>query len=189
MNATSYIQKMAIMLSTVLSINLAAQQATTGVTGTPGNNSFTGYDYKNGVGVRMGVTSGLTYKHKFNQSNAFEVIVNAWPYTLGVTALYERYKSTDVPGLNCYFGGGAHANIGGPYRRVYYYRYYDNRRYTYMYVSDGRAIGIDGIIGLEYKFKPIPLAISADIKPFTEVNNYGNFYIALDPSIGLKLTF
>lgn len=176
---------MAILLATMFSINLAAQENT----GTPGNKSFTGYDYKNAVGIRMGVTSGLTYKHKFNNGTAFEGIVNAWPYTLGLTGLFEKYKSTDVQGLNCYFGAGAHVNVGGPYRRVYYDRYYDGRRYTYMYVSDGRAVGIDGILGLEYKFRPIPLAISADIKPFTEVNNYGNFYIALDPSIGLKLTF
>ena len=178
---------MAIILATLFSINLAAQEPT----GMSGNNSFTGYDYKNAVGIRMGGTSGLTYKHRFNNGNAFEAIVSSWPYTVGLTGLFEKYKATDVAGLNCYFGGGAHANIGGPYvyRRAYYYDYYDGRRYSYMYVSDGRAIGIDGILGLEYKFRPIPLAISADIKPFTEVNNYGNFYIAIDPSIGLKLTF
>lgn len=149
----------------------------------------TNVDYTNAIGFRFGGTSGVTFKHQFGGGNAFEGIISAWPYQLGLTGLYEKHFSAGAPGLNCYFGAGAHANFGGP-SRVVYYRYYDDRRYRYAYTyHDGYAFGLDAIGGIEYKFRPIPFAISADIKPTMEMNDYGNVYMYFDPSIGLKFAF
>lgn len=147
-----------------------------------------GSDYKNAIGLRIGETSGLTFKHKFSSGNAFEGILSAYPYTLGITGLYEKHFSTKVSGLQLYAGMGGHLNIGGPVRRAYYY-YGDGRYYRYVYRSGGYGIGIDGIGGIEYKFNKIPLGLSADLKPFMEWNDYGYIYYSIDPSIGIKLTF
>jgi hypothetical protein len=48
---------------------------------------------------------------------------------------------------------------------------------------------MDGIIGIEYKIAPIPLAVSLDMKPFFEMNTNGRAYLSLDPGIGVKVAF
>lgn len=148
-----------------------------------------GTDFKNAVGLRAGETSGITFKHFLNNKSAIEGIVSAWPYTLGLTGLYEAYTPIGTKGLNFYAGGGGHLNFGGP--RYQYYYVYRNNGYDYVYARgfNGTAIGLDGVIGLEYKFKPIPLAISADLKPYYEISTLHYSYFTLDPSIGIKLTF
>lgn len=140
------------------------------------------------VGLRIGETSGLTFKHFVDQSNAFEGILGVWSNTLGLTALYEKHiPAFDLEGMRWYFGGGGH--IAFESRRDYYVYYYGDRNFYHYRMNGGMDWGIDGIIGLEYKIKAIPFAVSFDMKPFAEVNSYGEFYFSLDPGVGLKLTF
>ncbi|MGZ3862221.1 MAG: hypothetical protein ACXVPN_11905 [Bacteroidia bacterium] len=151
----------------------------------PANTTTT---YRNAVGLRIGETSGVTFKHFFTNSSAFEGIVGAWPYSLGITALYENYIPSGAKGLNFYVGGGGHINTG--YGRSGYYVYNgDSRYYVYRAGYPGLGIGIDGIIGAEYKVPKVPFAVSFDLKPFVEFNNAPNVFFALDPGLGLKFTF
>lgn len=180
MKTTSKIRKMLILVSIGFGLCLAAQEKV--------KPSINSYDYKNAIGVRIGETSGLTFKYFFDKGHAFEAIVSAYPYTIGLTALYEKHMQTNISGLLWYYGAGGHVNVGGPTSRVFY-RYYGDRRYAYVYRYGGYALGIDGILGLEYKIKPIPLSLSLDIKPFAEFNDYGNMYLTLDPGLGIKFTF
>jgi hypothetical protein len=48
-------------------------------------------------------------------------------------------------------------------------------------------LGIDGVFGAEYKFKKIPLAVFADIVPFTEFVD--RFYVYPMGGIGARFTF
>ena len=66
---------------------------------------------------------------------------------------------------------------------------YNDKQYVYVRRTDEVAVGFDGIIGIEYKFKPVPIAVSADLKPYVETSNYGYTYFTLDPSVGVKFTF
>jgi hypothetical protein len=141
-------------------------------------------DYKNAIGIRAGGTSGITYKHFFNSYDAFEGIFGLWPNAFGITGLYERHAPTGAPGLKFYYGGGGH--ITGETDH-YYYRYRDD--YVYRYGRNGLGIGIDGILGIEYKIPVIPFAISFDLKPYIEVSNYGNIFTAIDPALGIKVAF
>ena len=86
------------------------------------------------------------------------------------------------------YGGGGHFSTC---TNAPYYKRHDNREgpYSWRYGRNGFAAGLDGIAGLEYKFAPIPLALSVDIKPFVEVSNYGVIYTALDAGLGVKLAF
>ena len=172
------------MLGIILfSLRAAAQEATEPIKPSMGS------DYRNAIGLRFGETSGFTYKHRFNGGHAFEGILSAYPYTLGLTALYEKHFATKAQGLYWYVGGGGHVNFGGPATRVYYYNSSDGHYYRYTYRSGAYAIGADMIGGVEYKFNKVPIAISSDLKPFIEWNDYGNTYITIDPSIGVKFTF
>lgn len=141
--------------------------------------------YRTAIGLRAGGTSGLTVKHFMGSGAALEGIVGLWSNAFSITGLYEKHASSGAIGLNWYYGGGGHIAAAN--------RYHGPSRYYYRdYYSDGGfGIGIDGVVGLEYKINPIPFAISFDLKPFIEINTYGGggAFFALDPGLGLKFTF
>lgn len=142
--------------------------------------------YRTAIGLRGGGTSGLTIKHFFANHAAIEGIIDFWPHGIGATALYEKHvQAFNVPGFHWYYGGGGHLRVypdgsWTKYRGRYYWS--DND-------PDGLALGIDGIVGLEYKIRPIPFAISLDLKPFLEVNTNGGVGGYIDPGLGIKVTF
>ncbi len=111
-------------------------------------------DYKTGIGLRGGWTSGITAKHFIKEGKAIEGILSSGYMYRGwqITGLYEIHKPAfakdDVEGLFWLYGGGAH--FGGGYR------------YDHNYVS----IGVDLIFGIEYKIPDIPFTVGADVKPF-----------------------
>lgn len=143
--------------------------------------------YNTAIGLRAGQTSGLTIKHFFNEQNAFEGIVGVWPYAFGFTGLYEKHKTAfEMEGMKWYYGGGGHATFGT--NRTYYV-YRNGERYYYRYNSGDTGLGIDGILGLEYKIKAIPFAISLDMKPYMEINNAGTAYLSIDGGLGIKVAF
>jgi hypothetical protein len=141
--------------------------------------------YSDAIGVRLGGTTGFSYKHRFNNPNAFEAILGTYPYSLGITALYERYFTTRTNGLSLYFGAGGH--IARPYYNSW--GFYYNDRYYFYRNAPGPVLGIDLIGGLEYKIPDVPLALSFDLKPNTEFyRNYSPLF-SLDPGLGIKFTF
>jgi hypothetical protein len=147
-------------------------------------------NYRTAIGLRAGGTSGLTIKHFMTPNHAIEGIIGAWPNAINLTGLFEWHVATPgAPGLKWYYGIGAHATV---YRdRYFYYRENPNgNRYRYYRVREnGVGLGIDGIFGLEYKIKPIPLALSLDLKPYIEIGSNNVVYSSFDPGLGLKFTF
>ncbi len=141
----------------------------------------TGTSYKTAVGVRGLGTSGLTIKHFTGANKALEGIVGFYPNAFSATLLVERYAPAfSEPGLNWYYGIGGHVatqsdvvNNDGLYRRE----------------TSEVGFGIDGIFGIEYKIQEVPIAMSLDFKPFFEVATDGDAFIALDPGLGIKVTF
>jgi hypothetical protein len=147
-----------------------------------------GNPYNNAIGLRAGETSGLTFKHFFGTNQAGEGIFSVSPNAVGLTGLFEKYVPfTSISGLNWYYGAGAHVTFGTG--RLYYVYREGNRYYTYRSNYPGFGAGLDGVVGAEYKIPKIPFAISFDIKPFVELNNAAVIFTALDPSIGIKVTF
>ena len=70
------------------------------------------------------------------------------------------------------------------------YAYYDPYRDRYRkYYEGGVGLGVDGIVGLEYKIPKAPIALSLDVKPFVEFVSRGYIYSSLDPGLGIKITF
>lgn len=129
-------------------------------------------DYNWAVGVRLGgEMGGASLKYKFNTANALEAIVAApWDSGFALTALYERYIPVIGKGFHFYYGAGAHVG-------------------SWKYKSKNKfSLGIDGIIGLEYKLKDVPLAFSLDYKPVFNVVEKTKFYLA-DIALGIRVAF
>lgn len=145
-------------------------------------------NYNTAIGLRAGETSGLTVKQFVGSETAFEGILGAWRYGISATLLYEKYRSTTVSNLNWYYGGGGHVAFENRYYDRYYY--YNGRYYVAdYYANGGMGLGIDGVLGLEYKIPNAPIAFSLDLKPFIEFNTHGGVWTAIDPGLGVKVAF
>jgi hypothetical protein len=125
----------------------------------------TAQKYKTAIGFRFGgQTNGLTVRHFTNSKTALEGILSAGHNAILVTGLYEKFVPiSGASGLNWFYGIGGHV---GFFREDGYY-FYNKKRVIY-YDNNSAVVGIDGIIGLDYKFKNAPINIGIDIKPFMD---------------------
>jgi hypothetical protein len=126
--------------------------------------------YRTALGVKVWDGAGITLKHFFNK-NAGELIAYFWRNGVRFTGLYEIHGDINgAPGLKWYIGPGAH--IG-----VYSSRY-----------GDGAFAGIDGVLGLDYKFSGAPINISLDWQPSFEFGDNRGFYGSWG-GLGIRYTF
>jgi hypothetical protein len=120
--------------------------------------------YNSALGIRLGSTNGISYKTFIKQKAAIEGIGTFRNSGIGLTCLYQvhgiAFKSND---FNWYVGGGGHINSWQAYEK----KINGNKR--------NYALGLDGIIGLEGKFKTVPLAISLDWKPTIDFTNNSGY--------------
>ena len=117
-----------------------------------------GRSYKTAIGVKFYPT-GVTLKTFVRSNAAFEAIGYFWDRGTRVTALYEYHHNLSENGsLKWYIGPGAHV---GFYKPLYY--------------DGGTSVGIDGVLGLDYKFPGIPINVSLDWQPSYEFGNFEGF--------------
>ncbi len=116
------------------------------------------FDYSTAVGVKF-YPGGITLKHFLNDKHALEGIAYFWNRGTRITGLYEIHNQiTSIGGLRWYVGPGAHV------------AFYSNK-----YYGGATYVGIDGVLGLDYKFKEIPLNISLDWQPAFEFGDGAGF--------------
>lgn len=110
-------------------------------------------DYKTALGVKFYPTA-ITLKHFTSSKHALEGLGYFFNYGARITGLYEIHGTiNNAGGLKWYFGPGAH--IG----------FYNNK------YGGGTSIGIDGVLGLDYKFNSAPINLSLDWQPSVEFGN------------------
>jgi len=130
--------------------------------------------YHTALGVKF-YPGAITLKSFFTGNNAGELIGFFWNRGIRITGLYEIHGDfNDAPGLKWYIGPGAH--IG-------FYDYYKNNNHI-----DGTYFGIDGVLGLDYKFNGAPINLSIDWQPSFEFGDYVGF-IGNWGGIGVRYTF
>ena len=119
-------------------------------------------DYNTGVGLRGGLSNGLTIKHFVGNKAAFEGILSTRWQGFDITGLYEIHNEAfEVDRLKWYYGFGAH--IG----------FWDGDNVSWGTPgSSYTVIGMDGILGIEYSFSEAPINIGIDWKP--SLNVFGN---------------
>ena len=112
----------------------------------------TAQPYNKAIGVKFPVGTGLTYKKFITQKAAMEFQALYAEESFRLAGLYEfHFPFTKAEGLNWYVGPGAHL---GFYKSQYQKSY-----------SSKMDIGIDGVLGLDYKFNGLPINISLDWQP------------------------
>lgn len=131
--------------------------------------------YQQAAGIKVPFGFGLTYKTFLADTRAVELQAGFWQKGFRLSGLYEFhfYSFDEVPGLAWFVGGGAHIGTW-------------KSRYKEEYDSEV-DFGIDGIIGLDYKFADLPLNLSIDWQP--SIALIGSSFSPAYGGIGIRYTF
>jgi len=133
--------------------------------------SSNGHSYRTALGVKVWDGGGISFKHFLTDKNAIELIGYFWSQGTRITGLYEIHGPINgAPGLLWYIGPGAH--IG-----------FYNTKY-----GDGAFAGIDGVLGLDYKFNGAPINVSLDWQPSFEFGD-GRGFVGSWGGLGIRYTF
>lgn len=137
--------------------------------------------YGQAIGVRGGLVNGITYKKFISGGSALEFVVDPFVNGIELSVIYEIQKSNafGAPNLDWYYGAGASLGFYNGHRHGYHHKHdHDHGSHS------GAGIGVLGLVGLEYVFQEIPLALSLDVGPAINIAPYGYVYTAA--GLGLK---
>ncbi len=145
--------------------------AVTKVNAQKGDEFSQSQDYTTAVGIKFSPFA-LSVKHFLNENDAIEGLGYFWSDGFRLTGLYEIHSDINsVQGLKWYVGPGVHLGFYGT-------------RY-----GGGSTVGIDGVIGLDYKFEDAPVNLSLDWQPSFEFGNgYYNGFAGNWGGLGIRYT-
>ncbi len=131
--------------------------------------------YKQAIGIKFPGGFSATYKNFITNKNAIELQATFWTKGVRFAGLYEfNFAIEGAEGLNWYVGPGVHFGVWNTENKIAY--------------NTSSDLGIDGILGLDYKLKNTPINISIDWQP--SISILGN--TGLSPSLGglaIRYTF
>ncbi|HTH30535.1 MAG TPA: hypothetical protein VL946_04250 [Lacibacter sp.] len=129
------------------------------------NKTANSTEYKTAIGVKVWDGAGISLKTFIKENNALEFIGYFNRYGTRITGLYEFHGNLSSEGaLKWYIGPGVHVGL---YKGI-------------------TAVGIDGVVGIDYKFSNLPLNLALDWQPTVElgsgsrngfIGNWGGFAI------------
>jgi hypothetical protein len=123
-----------------------------------------GTSYKTALGAKF-YPGAISVKHFTKPGTAIEGLGYFFNDGFRLTGLYEKHFSiTGAEGLQWYIGGGAHIGTWN-----------DSWRNRYPDRNGNMAIGVDGVLGLDYKIKGAPLNLSFDWQPSFNLIGYNYF--------------
>jgi len=133
--------------------------------------------YTTALGIKF-YPGAISLKHFVSDKNALEGLLYFWDGGFRITGLYEIHGNINgAPGLKWYIGPGAHIGV------------YDNKYYKYG-EGHGGAFGIDGVLGLDYKFRDAPINLSLDWQPSFEFGDkYENGFSGNWGGFAVRYTF
>lgn len=135
--------------------------------------------YQHAIGLKVGSPFGISYKHCLDDSKALEFQATGWPYGPRGTFLYERLKPFDHSQFSWFYGGGAHVQL-------YTLTSIGAAEKFKLDSKKGLGLGIESIIGIEYKIRNAPFISDFTLKPNFEVTTFGQYAINYDPSITFR---
>ncbi len=144
--AKKFFMKTILVLLFVFSFSLSSVIAQSST----GNSS----GYTTAVGIKFYPT-GLNVKHFTSDKIALEGLAYFYNEGERITGLYEIHNTiNNAGGLKWYFGPGAHVT------------FYNTKHGGFT------SVGIDGVIGLDYKINSTPINLSLDYQPSIQLTNY-----------------
>ncbi|HXL55005.1 MAG TPA: hypothetical protein VN958_02030, partial [Chitinophagaceae bacterium] len=132
--------------------------------------------YHQAIGIKFPGGFSVTYKQFVTASNNLEAQATIWNKGFRLSGLYEFnfYSFDKVDGLAWFLGPGVHLGFW----KDQYQKDYDSKA----------DFGIDGIIGLDYKFRDVPVNVSIDWQPAVTLVGSAGFTPSYG-GIGVRYTF
>lgn len=147
--------------------------------------------YGRSAGIRLGGTSGLTYKKFIVDEQAVETMVSGRNNGVQLTIMWVMHHPMEIAfneNFFFYYGVGGHVGVE-KYDDITKQRLTNGSEFSYE-SKNYFAMGVDALIGMEYRMLTIPMSLSLDMKPYL---NYvgmrklkGQFW---DVAIGIKYIF
>jgi len=141
------------------------------------------------VGLRGGITSGITYRQYLEDNFSYEGLLSFRQDGMQFTLLRQIHEQAffDVSdNLYIVYGYGAHAGFfyDSQYKLFMFNRiYYPERRFS-------PVVGVDGYGAIEYRLSSFPFTIALDYKPFFEISTQQFFKISIwDIAFAVKYRF
>jgi hypothetical protein len=135
-------KKLTFLLLCVLAVQMAVAQ----------NSTSGSVDYKTAIGVKLWNGGGVNLKTFLSEKSALELIGFFYRGGTRITGLYELHGDLNTEGnLKWYVGFGAHVDFVNNTTR------------------NTTGFGVDGVIGLDYKFTNIPFNIAVDWNPSVQL--------------------
>jgi len=136
--------------------------------------------YQQALGLKFPGGVSISYKSFISDNNNLEFQGTFKDGGFRLSGLYEfNFYTLNVDGLSWFVGPGAHLGFGKKDK------YDANNKLVSKNSAD---IGIDGIIGLDYKIKDLPINISLDWQPSIVIAGNTDFSGAYG-GIGIRYTF
>ena len=159
-------KKIILVLSVIAVITISSANAQK-------SSTYNTSSYTTAIGIKFYPT-GVTLKHFLkDDKKAVEFIGYFYNYGTRITGLYEIHSDINgVEGLKWYIGPGAHLG-------------FYNTKY-----GGGTTIGVDGVLGLDYKINSAPINLSLDWQPSFEFGDkYNNGFQGNWGGIDIRYTF
>lgn len=124
--------------------------------------------YNKSAGLRLGSSSGVTFKKFVHAEEAIELLLSGRNGGLQLTGLYQFHKPMDWNFSDrIYLNYGVGGHFGYEKRRRNFF-FSDPNLGTSFHTGNQHefAMGIDAIIGLEYRWLTVPMTIGIDLKPY-----------------------
>jgi hypothetical protein len=147
-----------------------------------------GSSYKTALGVKFW-PGAVTVKHFVKNNRALEGLGYFWEHGFRFTGLYEFHGDINgAPGLKWYAGPGFHAGVYNEnWHRHHHNGNHDHDEEDNHFEEGSGSFGLDGVIGLDYKFKGAPINMSLDLQPYIEFIDHP--YMGLWGGLAVRFTF
>ncbi len=132
------------------------------------------------LGLRGGVSYGISSKIFNGEFKALEGLLSFRSRGVQLTALIETYKPLYLKHTDrVYFYSGMGAHLGYTGWREDRFLKSNLFRNDFSTRKYSPVLGLDGILGVEYRFREVPLVAAVDYKPFFDLFGQNFFNIHL----------
>jgi hypothetical protein len=143
-------------------------------------------NYTRDAGIRLGDYFSATYRQFIEEDEAVEGMLFFGRQGASITILKEYFQPTlGHISEYLYFQYGYGAHLG--FRYTDHYKVM-NRTYALNEYRFTPLLGINGLVGLEYRFPAFPFVVSVDLKPYFEYSTIQIFSIYLQ-SAGISIKY
>lgn len=134
-------------------------------------------DYKGAIGFRGGESYGFSLQLLNDESHAIQGLLSFRRSGMQLTVMTEKYIPVLLnysDHIFLYQGYGGHLG----YERWYKWHDGDWPKYSH-HMRSSPLLGIDGVVGLEYRLFKYPLKFGLEYKPFAELSLHNVFRLNL----------